>query len=188
VLAGIHLQDVDAAEFRSANVRIENLTSWLQVPAAERSFTRDGSEYRATLIKVPTVSAEVDGWRFEAGADLRGFNEERTRASIILTGDATASLHITPPEPMALKAFDRVIHEFTDLVTLASGKAAGLISMSLQHTTDHVIEMHEDTELRRPVEVQVFGERIYVAEPQAPALEPHRFNFTSARTYHSKRS
>jgi hypothetical protein len=176
-LSGVHVTDKDAPEFVSGLFQIENLTTWLQLPHSRLSGSANGDEYAATLRRPSTVRAEFDGWVIETDTTLHAFRLNPTRASHLVTGDVTAHLRITAPEARPLGDFDRIVHELTDLLTLASGEAAGLIEFRLHHVSERVIQL-PDEELALPITVDVFGERIHSAAPDAPATDRHRFRFT----------
>jgi len=177
-LIGAHLEDQAVEIFRRATARFENLTAWLGRPAMARTLGFENDVAKAELRSLPQTKVVVDGWTYQVGESLRGFNFETYRERHVVSGDATSELTIIPPTPAGISAFDRVTTEFMDLLTLATGEACGLISLILDLPDDLVIELAEGAQRREPKQAELIGRRVHTASPDAPAVRPHDLLFS----------
>jgi len=66
----------------------------------------------------------------------------------------------------------------TDLLTLASGEASGLIEWMLTHRDRDTFYERDGSAYEWPVSVESIGRRTYTATPDDPAVPEHRFRFT----------
>ena len=179
-VVGFHLENQVDETFRGATIRLENFTTWVSLPTVAHTlgFKDDVSEAQVRL--VDPLSVTVDGWEYQARPSLHGFSMKRHRESDSVVGDATTELRIVPPEPADLTSFDRIVTEFTDLLTLGTGRPCGLISMVLDLPEDDVTPLGDGRDYRRPKTAEVVGQRIHTADATAPAIEPHRLLFSCA--------
>lgn len=177
-LIGVRLASPDDEAFRSARLQIEHLTTWLAADAVERETDYNDDIARARLKSTPTETAVVDEWTYEIRAHNSGFQLDERRDSVIVRGDVTAYLWATPPSPASLREYDRVAGEFTDLLTLATGVACGLIDYTLIFKDNERWNDSDGSEITVPITIEVIGRRIHKADPAAPALQRWKFRFT----------
>jgi hypothetical protein len=177
-MVGVHLEGLDERIFRGAVCRFENLTTWLDNDAVRHGFDWDEDEAEAHLKAIPTETVTIEGWKIEARTINRGFQFEATRGALGVRGAAEALVVITPPEPVAAAAFDSLVLEITDLLTLASGNASGLISLTLIHCDDQVVAHRGDEPVTKAQEIESIAQRIHRARPTEPATDNHRMRFT----------
>ncbi len=127
----MHLQDLDEPIFRRACLHLEKLHDL--VGHLRRGAPLKQRRHRSLRPhSAPRSSGRHSrGWTISAGllSSVFRFEERRDTASVI--GDATAGLTLTPPGRSTYSGFDAMTSAFCDLLTLASGEACGLISMSL---------------------------------------------------------
>ncbi|UFS58709.1 ApeA N-terminal domain 1-containing protein [Subtercola endophyticus] len=182
VLIGAWLEARDEPAFRDAYIRLENLTAWSALKSL--SYTVDRSKENgstATIRPSEEESVEVDGWKYTLSMSERGFRYMRTRQTTTVSGDVTARVVVQPPDGTSMMEINHRVHELSDLLTLATGKPSGLISLTLTHMeADEWTEPRgSDTTIHKlPIPVEVFGRRIYDASPDEPAHPTHEFRFT----------
>lgn len=119
----------------------------------------------------------LDGWEYTANLRSSGFEITQRRDIASVRGDVYASLQVAAPTPVAISEFDRISMAFMDLLTLASGEACGLISMSLVLSETEEVPL-DDASVQVPRQVDVLGRRVHLAKPSAPAVDLHKFLFT----------
>lgn len=177
-LIGVHLSDRDEPVFRSARLQIENLTTWLGADSVQRKTNfRDGTA-EAHLTRTATQTVRFAEWTYKVSAVSSPFQLEERRDSVVVQGDVTAYLWLTPDEPAGLEGYDRLSGEITDLLTLASGVACGLIDYTLIFKDDERWADVDGSEISKEVTVEVIGRRVHTADPAAPARERWKFRFT----------
>lgn len=177
-LIGVWLESQDDAVFRSARLQIEHLTSWLAAETVRTETNFHDDTANARLTSPPTESVTVDGWTYDIRAHNSGFQLDARRDGSTVRGDVTAYLWVKPAIPAAVAEYDRVANELTDLLTLSTGVACGLIDYTLIYKDDERWPIPDGREISRPISVEVIGRRIHVADPSAPALQRWEFRFT----------
>ena len=177
-LIGVWLDSQEDSAFRSARLQIEHLTSWLAAEAVhiKTDFRDDTADARLT--RPPTEAVTVDGWRYEVRAHNSGFQVEERRDGSAVRGDVTAYLWATPAVPTSLREYDRVASELTDLLTLSTGIACGLIDYTLIYKDDQRWNDVDGKEISLPITIEVIGRRVHTADPTAPALRSWEVRFT----------
>ncbi|WP_411722319.1 HEPN domain-containing protein [Mycetocola sp.] len=175
-LVGAHIT-YDEAAFESAIVEIENLTSWLAYPDLVHR-ARDGDDERATYRRPPDLSCMVDGWTIMARGLTQPFNATHKRSRLSVEGEVSTYLLLTPPEPRPARDFHSLIHELTDLITLAANEASGQIQLTLIHRVPTAMPQQDGTSIELSTRVESFGARIHTAGPDSPATADWRFLFT----------
>ncbi|MBD8103985.1 ApeA N-terminal domain 1-containing protein [Plantibacter sp. CFBP 8775] len=179
-LIGAHLCDADEPAFSRAEMRFEQFTDWLQPVNMTGKVHVDGSTSTAEITSAEPKLAEFDGWRFEAAVENRHFHYLHRRDSISLTGDVTAALVATPQAPASYSEFNTIIQSMSDLMTLASGKPSGLISVKLLHTQPNRFRFpRSDEQIDRDVWVTLHAQRIHEVRPEESAVPAADFRFTS---------
>ncbi|HEY4214085.1 MAG TPA: HEPN domain-containing protein [Steroidobacteraceae bacterium] len=177
-IVGTHLQSRQDDAFRAMTVRLENLTSWVSLPSVVHKAGFEENVSKAEVRLVDPLVVSVNDWEFTAQPSVRGFGFKRYRESDSVVGDATTELRVTPPLATTLGSLDRVVLEFTDLLTLAMGEPCGLISMVVDLLDDEVYRLGDGTEIRRPKTAMILGRRVHTADPEAPAVELRKALFT----------
>jgi hypothetical protein len=71
-----------------------------------------------------------------------------------------------------------MVHELTDLITLAAGEASGQISLTLIHHHPTIMHEPDGTPYELSTRVESFGARIHTAQPEQAAPMDWRFLFT----------
>lgn len=176
-LVGAHV-NADGAVFTSARIQIENLTTWLAFPIAERSSESHGDDYRATVSSAHPVQVEADGWSIRAESLVQPFQVSTTRERDLVSSEITAYLFLRPASSTTVEGFDEIALRMMDLVTLASGRASGLIRTTLFHENNLEYADADGSVLRVPVEVESYGRRVHTPQPDAQGVAGHQFRFT----------
>jgi hypothetical protein len=186
VLIGTHLSSLNDAVFKSAIIRLENLTLF----AATGSQTHiqifdDKTSHRSSISDTASPEALDDnGWTYIAETTTQGFRKKVNRGASVIAGDYTTRLKVLPREPSPLAEFDRVALEFMDLLTLAMGSPCGVISLELVHTSTK--ERHyptaegQRTTVQDSIRVQEHGRRVHRANADALSPRRHDVRFTCA--------
>jgi hypothetical protein len=183
VLIGALVESRDEPVVRRAFVRIENLTAWGVLDGLSWTPSRsDEDEHTAHLRRVPDQIVNVGGWTYALSVNRAGFNYATTRETATITGDMTARIIVTPPGPVSLNDLNATVQEMTDFLTLASGQAAGLISMTIEHAVDR--EWRDPRKKEGPTQkisrsIKATGRRIYTASPTESAMRVWDFRFTA---------
>jgi len=171
------------AVIRKAFLRVENLTSWGQLDAWERTVRfAQNEDQTASMKAVEPETVEVDGWQYTLSVAPAGFHHRQTRAKTQLIGDITARIELVPPAPVSIDEINVKVQELTDLLTLAAGKACGVISLGFEHVEEQVVRDPRDPEgepRRLTISFQSRGRRIYQASPDEPAVLARDFRFTA---------
>lgn len=177
---GTHFHPGDAI-FSSARISLENLTGFLAAPVVNRMVDGD----RLGLVAAVSdhqATAHHGGWKITARSHATTFGSVETRAKTTVSTTVTPYLHLTPREPVAVDAFSGLIQHLSDLMTLASGEASGLISTLLTVAADPESEQVASEALERfvelPATVHVYGRRIHTASPDTEGTSFHAFRFT----------
>lgn len=184
-VVGVHISG-DGEQFRAALVRAENLTSWLRLPGLTRDGRIDDRRYEAVVEQADSLRAVIPGWEIEGRNLVQPFQRESSHERDLISSEIAAYLVLRPESPVALDAFDRIVAGMLDLLTLASGEPCGLISLTLIDETDNVQQDRDGSELRYERQADVYGRRIYSAQPAAPAPPDWRFRFSCEDTSFSE--
>ena len=180
---GAHFYPDDAI-FSSARIGLENLTGFLAAPVVDRRV--DGDRLGLAAAVSDHVSAARHGeWLITARSHANTFTSVETRANTTVSTTVTPHLHLTPSKPVAVGAFNGLILHLSDLMTLASGEACGLISTVLtvvaKPGTDAANSIGGDTLERfvsMPTTLHVYGRRTHTASPDSLGTSFHAFRFT----------
>lgn len=173
-LIGAHVQP-DEPAFRCALVEIENLTGWLGV---EDQVRRTGdTEESARLSRLDDLVAEVDGWTITARRTPQPFQVHMTHGRAEVRSHVAAYLVVRAPEPRPAHDYHSVVLELMDLLTLASGRASGQISLTLIHRDSQVTPGRDGSALEYETRVESFGGRIHTAVPDKTGPRVWEFRF-----------
>lgn len=175
-LIGAHVTP-DEPAFASAIVEIENLSSWLAYPEIVQRSQDGGGEHAMTR-RPPDLSCVVDGWTITARGLAQPFHSKQKRSRLSVEGEVSTYLVLTPPVPVATSEFHGMVHELTDLITLAAGEASGQISLTLIHREPTIMHERDGTPFELSTRVESFGARIHTAQPEEAAPMDWRFLFT----------
>lgn len=175
-LIGAHVGHGEAA-FSSAIVELENLTSWL-APSDIVKGIDDGEGEHAVTQRPPDISCIVDGWTITARGLAQPFQTNQKRSRLSVEGEVSTYLVLTPAAPAAPAEFHGMVHELTDLITLAAGEPSGQISLTLIHREPTIMHENDGTPFEMATRVESFGARIHTAKPEDAATADWRFLFT----------
>lgn len=179
-LVGAHVAP-DEPAFRSAIVEIENLTGWLGVDEqVSRDSKADGET--ATLERLDDLVADIDGWTITARRTPQPFHVDVSHRRANVGSHIAAYLVVRPPEPRPASDYHTVVLELMDLLTLASGRPCGQISLTLIHRDNQTTPDGDGTPLEWETRVESFGGRIHTAEPDATG--PHHWDYRFRCTDH----
>lgn len=173
-LVGAHVQ-ADEPAFRCALVEIENLTGWLGI---EDQVHRTGdTDQAATLSRPDDLVAEVDGWTITARRTPQPFQVHTMHGRAEVRSHVAAYLVVRAPEPLPAEDYHSVVLELMDLLTLASGRASGQISLTLIHRENQVTPERDGSALSYETRVESFGGRIHTAAPDKTSPRDWEFRF-----------
>ncbi|HWU33112.1 MAG TPA: HEPN domain-containing protein [Marmoricola sp.] len=172
-LIGAHVEH-DEPAFRSALVEIENLTAWL---GFDDQVRRDGGAEAETaeLLRLDDLTAEIDGWKITVRRTPQPFQSKALHGRATISSFIAAYLVVHAPDPRSARDYHSVVMELMDLLTLASGRPCGQISLTLIHKDDQVTADRDRSSLTLETRVQSLGGRIHTAEPDKAA--PHDWEF-----------
>lgn len=175
-LIGAHVADGDAA-FSSALVAIENLSSLLQMG---QFISRSGGSATesATSRRPPDIACQVDNWSITARALVQPFHVNPEHSRVAISGEVEAYLVLRPPSATCIDDFKSMALELTDLVTLATGEASGMINMTLIHKDPFTRPDVDGTALERERRVDVFSKRTHTTDPKAASPRSRQLLFT----------
>ncbi|MFJ4174690.1 HEPN domain-containing protein [Microbacterium sp. NPDC089696] len=173
-LIGAHVEP-DEPAFRSALVEIENLTGWIGVE--EQVHRTSDKEEGATLSRLEDLVAEVDGWTITARRTPQPFQVDASHGRTEVRSHVAAYLVVRAPEPRPAHDYHSVVLELMDLLTLASGRASGQISLTLIHRDDQVTPDRDGSALKYETRVETFGGRIHTAAPDKTGPLDWEFRF-----------
>lgn len=174
---GAHFYPDDAI-FSSARISLENLSGFLAAPVVNRMVDGD----RLGLVAAVTShesTASYGEWTIAAHSHANTFTSVESRATTTVSTTVTPYLHLTPSAPVAVDAFTGLILHLSDLMTLASGEACGLISTVLTVAADNA-PMGDTLErfVPMPEPVHAYGRRIHTASPASSGTSFFAFRFT----------
>ena len=175
-LIGAHVVR-DEPAFSSAIVEIENLTSWLAQPGIV-ARAEDAESEQATTRHPPDLSCRADEWTITARSLVQPFDAQYERSRLRVEGEVSTYLVLTPPKPVAAREFHGVVHELTDLITLAAGEPSGQIGLTLIHREPTLMPQPDGSSFELSTRVESYGARVHTAEPASPATADWRFLFT----------
>ncbi|MDL9978717.1 HEPN domain-containing protein [Microbacterium sp. ASV49] len=175
-LIGAHVAR-DEPAFAAAIVEIENLTSWLAHPnIIERSD--DGEGQHATTSRPPDLSCVIDGWTITARGLAQPFRANHKHSRLVVEGEVSTYLVLAPPEPVAAREFHGLVHEISDLITLAAGEASDQISLTLIHREPTIMPERDGSTFEMDTQVESFGARIHTAMPEEASPMDWRLLFS----------
>jgi hypothetical protein len=177
VLVGAHVQLSNDPVFSSVSLTLENFGTFLVRHAFDR--TAESKEQSNSVVYRPEDKIEfsADTWNFQVYTYFPGFQTRDRRGFGAVDGVTSEVLIATSAIPRPLTDFDEIATLFTDLLTLASGEACGVIGMSLDLAEDDAA-VYPPGDARSYRVVQVYGSRTHTAEPNSPLHQPGRFRFT----------
>lgn len=174
---GAHFHPEDAI-FSSARISLENLAGFLAAPVVDRKVDED----RLGLVAAVTShdsTASYGEWTITARSHANTFTSVESRARTTVSTTVTPYLHLTPSAPVAVDAFAGLILHLSDLMTLASGEACGLIETVLTVATDNAPTGDAlERFVSMPESVQAYGRRIHTASPESLGTSFFAFRFT----------
>jgi hypothetical protein len=186
VLIGTHLHSLSDPVFKSAIMRLENLTLFATTGPQTQIQILDDKIKHLSSIRDAELPAAVDanGWAYVAESTTQGFRKRHTRGSSVVAADHTTRLKIRPNKPSTLATFDRVALEFMDLITLAMGSPCGVISFELIHESTR--ERHypagdgKRTTVQDPIHIREHGRRVHRANAGESSPRAQDVRFTCA--------
>ena len=175
---GAHFHPEEAI-FSGARVSLENLTGFLAAPVVNRMVDEDRPGLVAAVSGLEST-AHYGEWTVTARSHADSFRSVESRASTTVSTSVTPYLHLTPPEPVAVDAFNGLIQHLSDLMTLASGEACGLVSTLFTVATDTEPAAGDTLErfVEMPATVEAYGRRIHTASPDVEGTSFYEFRFT----------
>lgn len=176
---GVHLAVDEPAAWQGCWVQLENLAPWLGPESIRQS-----AEIRSTsaeLVSVADRSVAIDGWAYTAVTRNGGFDFDIQRGDVSVVGLTSTRLRIDAPGPCTIEHLDERVKAFMDLLTLASGTACGVISMSVIPVE---VPQLAGARAQSHIDVPVHARHVHQPDPHAPARPRHDWRFTCAdRTF-----
>lgn len=179
-LVGVHVLGADDAVFTACSASIENLTAWSADSVFSHELRVEDEEItgeatiRVLPIENPAVTVDDTKFVLLRTHTLPHFTDQRgrTRGQV----QETALIRFTPESPMSLATAHERVQSLRDLISLATHRAAGLISMTLRRPPAERPSFKG--RVRQDREVAVLTRQIVVSDADAEAARHHELLFT----------